>query len=472
VFKTGAHSGAGEATIPLSVRAAVNNGLFSSQKPDASFNCRTGNCTYASEYSSVAYCSACSDATNQLNFTQYSQYDEVINRTFPYTNVSLSVDRGRSLVLSHGGPSMSLGYVNLISYAGSNADIAMIRWNGVNAVPGNTETIRGYRCSLYPCIKTFRANVTTGKLKEEVVNEATNVFSWTGSVGSTADLNCLDNPDQRRTLTQLGYKLNDTMRWLPYNVSMINGTTQNPVYQQSPNSNPCKTAPANQYNDLCNGGKMTTKAIEVVPARCIYAMGVITVSSLNMNLFYQMFTGIIRGSWGYGHAGYDGAEALTALFNAGSGNGTLEDLDGVLKNMTGTLTTYMRQAGQRGFSEPAVGKMYGYTSCIQIRWAWLSYAAAVVGLLLIFFVWMVVHSRTNQSQLRKQWTSEGAAPPVHDFKSSALSTLFHGLDRESLVHMDDTGASNQDSELRRKAERVGVRLVATEQGWKLSSTDL
>jgi hypothetical protein len=322
VFKTGAHSGAGEATIPLSVRAAVNNGLFSSQKPDASFNCRTGNCTYASEYSSVAYCSACLDATHQLNFTQYSQYDEVINRTFPYTNVSLSVDRGRNLVLSHGGPSMSLGYVNLNSYAGSNADIAMIRWNGVNAVPGNTETIRGYRCSLYPCIKTFRANVSTGKLKEEVVNESTDVFSWTGSVGSTADLNCLDNPDQRRTLTQLGYKLNDTMRWLPYNVSMINGTTQNPVYQQSPNFNPCKTAPANQYNDLCNGGNMTTKAIEVVPARCIYAMGMITVSSLNMNLFYQMFTGIIRGSWGYGHAGYDGAEALTALFNAGSGNGT------------------------------------------------------------------------------------------------------------------------------------------------------
>jgi hypothetical protein len=153
-----------------------------------------------------------------------------------------------------------------------------------------------------------------------------------------------------------------------------------------------------------------------------------------------MFNGVIERSFSYpnGHASYSGAEALAVLLNAGSGNGTLADLQGVLSNMTGTLTTYMRQAGQPGFSEPAVGKMYDYNSCIQVRWAWSSYAAAMVCLLLIFFVWMVVHSRINQSQLRRQWTSEGVAPPVHDFKSSALSILFHRLNQESLRHMDDT----------------------------------
>jgi hypothetical protein len=85
---------------------------------------------------------------------------------------------------------------------------------------------------------------------------------------------------------------------------------------------------------------------------------------------------------------------------------------------------------------------------------------------------MVVLSRINQLQLRRHWTSEGAAPPIHDFNSSASSTLFHGLDRESLRHIEDTSTSNQDSESKKKAERVEVRLVATEQGWKLSSTDL
>jgi hypothetical protein len=61
---------------------------------------------------------------------------------------------------------------------------------------------------------------------------------------------------------------------------------------------------------------------------------------------------------------------MTALFNAGSGNGTLEDVQGVLNNMINTLTTHMRQAGQPGFREPAVREMNDYTSCIQTRWAW------------------------------------------------------------------------------------------------------
>jgi hypothetical protein len=176
----------------------------------------------------VSFCSSCLDATDQMNFTQYSRYDKRINRTFPCTNVSLSVGQGRPpLVLSRGLP-RSLGYVNLVSDVVDSADITMIRWDGILDVPDDTETIRGYRCSLYPCIKTLRTNVLTGKLTQEVVDESADVFSSAGaSVCSAADLNCLDNPNQRRILTQLGYQLDDNMRWFPYDISLINGTTEN-----------------------------------------------------------------------------------------------------------------------------------------------------------------------------------------------------------------------------------------------------
>ena len=62
-------------------------------------------------------------------------------------------------------------------------------------------------------------------------------------------------------------------------------------------------------------------------------------------------------------------------------------------------------------------------------------------------------------------------PPIHDFKSSALTFLFHGIDQESLRHIEDVGASNQESELEKRAKDVTVKFVATDQGWKLSSVN-
>jgi hypothetical protein len=481
------HSGPGEFIIPLSVRAAVNNGLFASQNPDPVFTCRTGNCTFANEYSSVAYCSSCTDATSQLDFTRYNEVEKPGNKTMPHTNITLSVGL-KNLTLSRGGSSMSRGYESLVSAASQgfdSSDVAMIRWDGKDAIPSRNQTIRGYRCKLYPCIKTFNAKVSTGRVKEEVVEETGYVFSAIAAPGlapagftpasftpviSAADLQCLDNAEQRQILKQLGYQLNDTMRWLPYNISLANGTAIYPVYAPDL-SGPCERAPANRYPDLCNGTSMTARALEAVPARCIYNIGIVTVQSLSSNLFQQTFTGYVRNSWTYGLPGYEGGVALTALYNAGTGNGTLEDVQGFMGNMTSTLTTYMRQAGQQGFSESANGDMYEYTSCIEIRWAWLSYATVVVGLLLIFFAWMVVYARINQSRLRRQWTNQGSVPMTHDFKSSALSFLFHGLDYETLKNMDDAGISNQEKELGNRAEHVTVRLVATDQGWKLSSAD-
>jgi hypothetical protein len=49
--------------------------------------------------------------------------------------------------------------------------------------------------------------------------------------------------------------------------------------------------------------------------------------------------------------------------------------------------------------------------------------------------------------------------------------LFHGLDSESLSKMEDIGSSNQEKELEKSAKKITVKLVATDQGWKLSSVD-
>jgi hypothetical protein len=334
--------------------------------------------------------------------------------------------------------------------------VGVIPWDGMEAVPYSYQTINGYHCRLYPCIKTFRANISVGQLKEEVLEEiADNIFSpiyLTNStcppLGTVADISCLTS-DQRQVLNQLGYQFNDTTRWLPYNVSFVdgtNGTHHRQLYLLSAYG-PCERAPANRFSDLCDGDKLTAKALEIVPSRFLYSFARIPIYSMYANLFAQMFTGKVRNAGAYGYRAYKGVATLIALYNAGSGKGTLEDTQSCMHDITSSLTTYMHQAGDEGFSESATGEMYEYASCVQVKWAWLAYTATAVGLPLIFFGWMVVHVRINQSRLRKQWTSRDTVPLIHDFKSSALSVLFHGLDRESMMHMENIGASSQEKEL-------------------------
>ena len=258
----------------------------------------------------------------------------------------------------------------LVSRGGREVNV--IRWDGRSLFPTANETIRAYRCRLYPCIKTFEADISRSQIKETVVEETDTALSDTvlenfDLSNPVADLTCLDNPDQRNILKQLGYQFDNATRWLPYNVSLGAGTAEHPVLAPTVNNNPCNKAPGNQFPNLCSGNQMTTKALKTIPARCIY-----TIKILTMNTLYEyvrkLFTGTVSTN-SYGLPDYgDGMQGVVALYNAGSGNGTLEDLQGIMRNVTDALTTYIRQAGDEGFSEPAIGDMSDYATCVQVRW--------------------------------------------------------------------------------------------------------
>ncbi|KAI8933165.1 hypothetical protein NX059_009806 [Plenodomus lindquistii] len=441
--------------------------------------CRTGNCTFTDEYTSLAYCSSCADATDELKFVQYETTAEwtdedfnAINVTLPFSNVTLAIGEKQSLTLVRGTRQQAGPIVNLASHFGT--ELTMIRWDGLRTIPDKDQTITGYRCQLYPCLKTFRAKIATGYLDEEVVEVSGDVLSGNKDEKEAyrivvADLNCLDNPEQRKILKNLGYQFDENTRWLPYNVSWTSDIETNPVFAASTQYDPCRRAPANTYSDLCNGEKSSSKALETVPARCMYTMTRSMDSGLTVSIFRAMFTGFITGHSVLRPPTYKATEGLSALYSAGSGNGTLEDVQGVFTNITDAITTYMRHVSDPEYSNPAIGVMYINMTCIQVRWAWLSYAAIIVGSLLVFFMWMVLYSRNDQSRLRKQWKSEDSVPPIHDFKSSALDLLYHGLDQEALRQMIDVGVTNQTRELEKRVENVKVTLVATDQGWKLSS---
>lgn len=450
----------------------MNNGLFGSQQTEPLYSCPSGNCTFAEKYSSIAYCSSCIDATAALEIELFQQYDETGKVLLNKTRVSLSVG-SPNITLSRGS-NLYGGSLGLVAEGASQ--ISIIRWDGRSDIPGPNETIRGYRCKLFPCLKTFTAQVYNGRLRETLVEENHGPFSTVNAremMISMADLNCLESTEQRDILKRLGYQFNAATRWLPYNVTLSrNSTEENPEFLDSGPAvyaleNPCNKAPARNDFELCNGNRTTKEALEVVPPRCIYNMEVPTILSLEKHLFGQLFTGEVRNDASYGYPGFMGNETLRAVFNAGSANGSLEDLQSIMRNVTSALTTHIRQTGAKGLSEPALGLMFQYTTCVRVRWAWLAYVAVIVGLTLVFFTCMVVFARRAQATTKSQWVDGVPTSTYQDFKSSILPILFHGFDDESLRKLNRVSSSRSEKDLKEKAGETWVTVVATEQGSKI-----
>ena len=66
------HNGAGSVSLGVGTQAAISAGAFSASALSVSFSCPTGNCTFERPYSSVGFCSSCSDISTELRRINYT----------------------------------------------------------------------------------------------------------------------------------------------------------------------------------------------------------------------------------------------------------------------------------------------------------------------------------------------------------------------------------------------------------------
>lgn len=137
--------------------------------------------------------------------------------------------------------------------------------------------------------------------------------------------------------------------------------------------------------------------------------------ALNANTFAELFDGELTEYYSYASPAQFGSEALLAVWNAGSGNGTLDDFIGLIKNISDAVTTHLRLNGEDYQSDTAYGEVHYNTVCIHVRWPWVAYSDAVVGLTLLFFAWVVLQARRDQALLHKRWEDEGVGNTYYDF---------------------------------------------------------
>ncbi len=119
-----------------------------------------------------------------------------------------------------------------------------------------------------------------------------------------------------------------------------------------------------------------------------------------------------------------------------------------MEGLANTMTATMRQRGDSSKSTPATGTVLSATTCIRVRWVWLSLPAALLASAIAFFLAVVVQSQ--------RYTRPGAAQGGRrPWMSSSLPLLWCGLDDETKRRygtLDDV-AGMQD-----RGERMRVSL--------------
>jgi hypothetical protein len=459
-FNESSQTGADGSTASVPLQNAINAGIYAPGGAVA-FGCVTGNCTFGQPYSTVGYCGSCLDLTTNLTVENITYpYYSYPNGTSLYetaVNISLHSDPAAgydiaSTSILAGGPNQTVFALNsyLETDVGSETDIvASFLDSDFTRCGGNFGTIEdarrnltwgcgnlglslptdgknpnaavgAARCSLSPCIRTYTASVVNGTLNEQLINVSGD--DNFGTSATTFDVKCLSR-EESNALTNIGYDLRGKS-WVPNNT----------------------TTP------YTNGFNFNNTNISI-SYDCIYGFAPVAIQNLDLFL----------NSWLSGQLVYTGAVSRTgpavlqAIYN--SENLTFESLNETWRNMSDSITKYMREhgAGDSGagfsYSTPALGELHTEQSCIKVQWLFIIYPAVLVVLALIFFIAMVFETSHGRMDL--------------DWKSSPLALIFHGLDHDTVKQTDERFSLLGTRDMENVAKEMAVRLSQNDSGWKL-----
>lgn len=311
-------------------------------------------------------------------------------------------------------------------------------------VPPNLEWgCRGYgaaACSLNICIKTYNATIENGKLNETELYSEPATFGMTDPKNnrstseylSTIDMSCLNDAD-KNTLQDAGYTWNDTTKWLGYYTPYPIGMSAEEL--------------------TSSGANLSFYPVSTINPACVYQTESTSILSLN---YY--FATVFQGS--AGEAPEDMSETsdlIRAIFN--SGNVSDVTLADNFKNVSTSMTNFIRQNGNPVNSKFSVGQVLLSETCVDVRWAWLTFPAALFAFTLVFFVGMVIRTTSRYALFSGS----------HDFKSFALPLVFTEL--ETQVPQSVQQSRFGMDEMYREASAMNVRLSKTEGGWKFVKDD-
>ena len=309
-------------------------------------------------------------------------------------------------------------------------------------------------CSLSLCVKTLSTNVTAGNLQENTIGS----ISIPGENHTLADSRCIQRkhtPSDASAILAAGklmtpnpYSDDDNTTWLGYTNNWPT-TPANLVY------------PFNLTSDDIPGGTLPQGGLTIDPS-CTYGMSQINIVSFPYYLLDFLAANLTTKSGGYPFVpalAQIGANPTLNQFFRG-GNLTFDSVQDIFQGIANSITEQIRRDGNSaGFSDAAQGVIWQSETCIELRWAWLSYPAILAFLVIAFLVGTMVESAIYRQG---------------DWKTSMLPVLFHGLREPPVDEVTGRDADAGEGEIlvkpkamEKMAANMHVQLAESDEGWKL-----
>jgi hypothetical protein len=374
--------------------------------------CPSGNCTFSADsgatYDTIAMCSSCNDISDRiLNYT--------LPRSSAWPDESMTLDRGVSF--RSGNVATSPDLFSFESIMLSKTDLSC------NDTKGTCETKAfATRCSLIPCVQSYKAEIRTFILNEQLVSTTNMIYD--------ADMDPI----------RMSFSLvtNSTTRnGVRHDCITSKGkTTENTVALSSNNTI------VNSYNDynLRNTTHWTSPY-------CFFQYDSTAQATADFlrNMFANKTLSYLTYSNAVGDRSHSAGDLwIERFYNKGTAN--LTTSNEYMKGLAIAISAQMRRGHDA--SQDAIGTVLEQQRCVHIEWAWIALPASLVLMSILFL------AATMWASLTQAWHGM--------WKSSSLALIFAFLESESLLH---SGTLDKKSHMANSANTIEVQFMKTERGW-------
>lgn len=441
-------SGDDELTSTNALRSALVAGLSSSDS-ETPWKCSTGNCTFPEVYSTLGVCSSCEDLS----------VDAVVNETLWPSNTMTSLSSGDegfywgskhnqlNTSVSSGDDPVNLATMDIWSplsiarnsfsiridiIVGQTTSSTGQKITGCDTTDAGNDTwaCRGYgaaSCTLKPCVRTYRAELDAGHLKERLISQSPDIdwgSSWGPKYHGLLDTQCV-SAQQAAFLTARGYEMQNTTRWIPF-------------YGDASAAHAMEQLNSDEWLDNLES-LLHHKCVYIISPQLMNKVGYgNAMGALNRNSAASQFVGTVRGlgkdydeSNNVIFANFDGPEVIQNIYDYGRVD--FERIQSVFRNISDSLTTYLRTHGNASHSEPATGQVLHYATCLGIQWPWITLPAVLAVLTILFLVLVVESTGRFETPVWKAsllpWILDGAS----EVENSKLSSDSEGPPKRGIT---------------------------------------
>jgi hypothetical protein len=436
--------GVTQANVPVDfppMMAAINVGVLQplgNLTNVFSSGCNSGNCTFSTSggpaFSTLAISHFCSDITARIRIINQTQ--EISNQTSAFLGLDFGANKTFAWSRGQGGP-----VLNTFVYDNVQSSFTTIYF--VFRSTWSQQDWRAVNCTILPTIATYTASIQDAVL-EEIVTEIA-PLQMLGAQFKEPPVLDKDFSEKQAWYTHLmttNYTVRDGIR-----VACEGAERSAPgLTKMMRSSNDATYANATGHTNPSAGWRWW-----YYPNDCVWSIHKFAYMAIRNSLievFDDKEVGMGR------RTGVMGPVQLRVLFE--DGNITLSTVNERMKNLTALMTSVVRTNGGNGWTptpytqpvpEISKGDVWINTTCVVIRWKWMSFPAIMIALTGVFLVLVVFENRGIEND--RLW------------KSSFLAALFCDVEvHESPVGKEEMGAVAKSTSVSLEGKSGRLRLVA------------